>query len=172
MSRKVDYNQLNTFSNTGDDFINAVIEVPMNSFDKIEWDSSNQTMIVDRVNLSDFPQPANYGFIPRALGGDGDNLDILVLSNQSIKTGSVLSVKVLGIMFFIDDKQTDDKIVAVMDGSDTSLLDQRKNDIEFYFNNYKKAEVKSSTEVVGWGDSKQALAVIKEACRSWQDRIT
>lgn len=169
MNNRTDYNQLEAFIDIDRHVINAVIEVPSGSTDKIEWNSSSKKMIVDRVNPSTLPEPFNYGFIPRSLGGDKDNLDILILSKQVMATGSVVAARVIGVMFFIDDDQTDDKIVATLeDDLDENILSSKKADIEFYFNNYKRYQIGSSAKVIGWGDSQQAIVVIERACRDWQ----
>ena len=62
--------------------LNVVIEVPIGGEPvKYELDKATGLLRVDRVLYSSVMYPANYGFIPQTLDGDGDPLDILVLSD-------------------------------------------------------------------------------------------
>lgn len=54
-----------------EDFI-AVIEIPQGSKKKYELDKETGLIILDRVLHTSTHYPANYGFIPRTYGDDGD----------------------------------------------------------------------------------------------------
>ena len=81
----------------------------------------------------------NYGCLPQTwedpkhfseetqLPGDNDPIDVLELGTRQLETGSVVPVKVLGILALIDDKETDWKIIAI---SIDDPLAQRMNDID------------------------------------------
>ena len=64
-----------------DDFI-AVIEIPQGSKKKYELDKETGLIILDRILYTSTHYPANYGFIPRTYGDDGDPLDVLVLCSE------------------------------------------------------------------------------------------
>ena len=66
-----------------EDFI-SVIEIEKGSKKKYELDKETGFIILDRILYTSTHYPANYGFIPRTLADDGDPLDVLVLSNESI----------------------------------------------------------------------------------------
>ena len=57
--------------------------------------------------------PANYGFIPRTHGDDGDPLDILVLMQEPVEPLTIVRARALGGLRMTDDKGGDDKIIAV-----------------------------------------------------------
>ena len=88
---------------------NALIEIPAGTNKKYEYDPNQKEFIVDIENgkerVIDFlPYPANYGFIPSTLsksdtGGDGDALDILVIS-EAMTTGTVLEALPISIRAF------------------------------------------------------------------------
>ena len=54
-----------------EDFV-AVIEIPKGSKKKYELDKETGLIILDRVLYTSTHYPANYGFIPRTYGDDGD----------------------------------------------------------------------------------------------------
>ena len=93
--------------------INVVIEIPTGSNHKIEWDRENACFMLDRIEPIAFAKPCNYGFIPQTLDEDGDELDVLMITDQPLTTGIRMVGKVLGVMKFEDDGEVDDKIIAV-----------------------------------------------------------
>ena len=66
-----------------EDFV-AVIEIPKGSKKKYELDKETGLIILDRVLHTSTHYPANYGFIPRTYGDDGDPLDVLVLCSEAM----------------------------------------------------------------------------------------
>ena len=56
---------------TPEDFI-AVIEITKGSKRKYELDKETGLLILDRILYTSTHYPANYGFIPRTYGDDGD----------------------------------------------------------------------------------------------------
>ena len=68
---------------TPEDFI-AVVEIPKGSKKKYELDKETGLIILDRVLHTSTHYPANYGFIPRTYGDDGDPLDVLVLCSEAL----------------------------------------------------------------------------------------
>ena len=89
--------------------INVVIEIPTGSNHKIEWDRKNACFMLDRVEPIAFAKPCNYGFIPQTLDEDGDELDVLMITDQPLTTGIYTTARVLGVMKFVDDGEVDDK---------------------------------------------------------------
>ena len=126
--------------------INVVIEIPTGSNHKIEWDRKKACFMLDRIEPIAFAKPCNYGFIPQTLDEDGDELDVLVITDQPLTTGIYLTARILGVMKFEDDGEVDDKIIAVVDDDRNNgdaietLEDLPKRtieQIEFHFNHYK-----------------------------------
>ena len=60
----------------------SVIEIPQGSKKKYELDKATGLIILDRILYTSTHYPANYGFIPRTYGDDGDPLDVLVLCSE------------------------------------------------------------------------------------------
>ena len=62
----------------------VVIEIPKGSKAKYELDKQTGLLILDRILHTSTHYPANYGFVPKTLAADGDPLDVLVLSGETI----------------------------------------------------------------------------------------
>ncbi|HET9044850.1 MAG TPA: inorganic diphosphatase, partial [Burkholderiales bacterium] len=61
--------------------VNVIIEIPMHAPPiKYEVDKSTGAMFVDRFLSTSMFYPCNYGYIPPTLSGDGDPVDVLVVS--------------------------------------------------------------------------------------------
>lgn len=158
---------------------NAVIEIPAGTNTKYEYSPDQKKFVIDRENgkerIIDFlPYPANYGFIPSTLsksktGGDGDALDVLVLS-ETVATGTVLEIIPIAILKLIDDGEKDYKVIALPKEESkriinaTSYVNLVKNYpalveiVATWFLNYNPND---SGAVEGWGDEQEALNEIK-----------
>lgn len=172
-----DFNQVLTPGNYQDGEITVVVEIPAGSNHKIEWDRKVGVMRLDRVDPAIFAKPTNYGFIPQTLDEDGDELDVLLVTDTLLTTGLVVEARILGVMKFIDDDEVDDKIIAVPsddrhNGNAIQSLEdlpvQLIKQIEFHFNHYKDLKKPGSTKVGHWGDIEEAKAVIRESQARWK----
>jgi inorganic pyrophosphatase len=75
------------------EIVNVLIEVPLDSRVKYELDHDLNMIVVDRFLFFDRGYPANYGAIPETLSGDGDPVDVLVLSPLPVAPGVVMVAK-------------------------------------------------------------------------------
>ena len=115
--------------------INTYIEIVPDDTVKYELDKLTGHLKVDRPQRFSNVCPTLYGLIPRTycgesvaqrcmdrtgrpgVVGDGDPLDICVLSEKSITHGDIfLEARPIGGLRMIDDQEADDKIVAVLKG--------------------------------------------------------
>jgi inorganic pyrophosphatase len=108
--------------------VNAYIEITPFDLVKYEVDKLTGYLRVDRPQRTSAQPPALYGFIPQtfcgeifrklspdAERGDGDPLDICVLSERPIsKSEIVVAARVVGGLQMIDTGEADDKIIAVL----------------------------------------------------------
>ena len=53
---------------------------------------------------------------PEEIGGDGDPLDVLLLG-EAVPRGAYVKGKLIGVMYMKDHGETDDKLLAVTEGS-------------------------------------------------------
>jgi inorganic pyrophosphatase len=110
--------------------VNAYIEITPFDLMKYEVDKASGYLRVDRPQRTSSQPPALYGFIPQTYcgqrvarlapgcnRGDGDPLDICVVSERPITRSEVLlRAIVVGGFKLIDRGEADDKIVAVLEG--------------------------------------------------------
>src|SRR5215472_8527630 len=93
--------------------VNAVIEIPMGSSNKYEYDKDLHVFRLDRRLYSPVHFPGDYGFIPSTLADDGDPLDVLVLVESGTFTGCLVEVRPIGQLQMLDQGQSDEKVLAV-----------------------------------------------------------
>lgn len=158
--------------------VNTVVEIPKWSTLKIEWRRDLAAFELDRVEPSIYPKPVNYGFIPRTLDEDGDELDSLIITNDPLPTGIFLKAKIVGVMNFEDDSEMDHKIILVPTddrnigdaiSSFEDLQERWKQKIEQHFSHYKDLYKPGSTKVLGWGNEDDAKKIIAESIERFKD---
>ncbi len=174
-----DFNQILTPGDVDGGVINVVIEIPVGSSHKIEWNRNLAAFQLDRVEPAIFAKPTNYGFIPQTLDEDGDELDALVITDEPLSTGIFLEAKVIGVLKFEDDGEIDDKIVVVpaddrSNGDAINSLEdlpkQKLDQIVHHFTHYKDLKKPGSTIVKGWGNIEEAQAIIHQAVERWNQK--
>jgi len=174
-----DFNQVLEPGDIDNGLVNTVVEIPEGSILKIEWDRDRAAFTLDRVEPIIYKKPVNYGFIPKTLDDDGDELDTLVVCSEPIPTGVWLEAKIIGVMNFIDDGDNDHKIVVVpsddRDSGDSikSLEDlgsRWQEKIKEHFNHYKDLKAPGRTNVTGWGDVEAAKQIIKESIERYNNK--
>lgn len=181
----------------GDDLpglVNAYIE--LTPFDPVKYELDKKTgyVRVDRPQRTSSQPPTLYGFIPRTFcgprvaklsprskSGDGDPLDICVITERPISRSEIiLRARVVGGIRMVDNDEADDKIIAVLEndniwGSAKQLSDIPKNLIErlrHYFSTYKYMigqEMKVSIEEIY--DHDGAKEVVEASLRDYQDEF-
>lgn len=115
------------------DIVTTFIEMVTTDTVKYEVDKVSGYLRIDRPQKYSNVLPALYGFIPQTLcyenvaqiardktgrndlAGDGDPLDICVLTEKNIAHGNLLAYAIpIGGLRMIDGNQADDKIIAVL----------------------------------------------------------
>lgn len=113
--------------------LNAYIEITPFDLMKYEVDKVSGYLRVDRPQRSSAQHPTLYGFVPRtycgdrvsklapgATRGDGDPLDICVLTDRPIARGEILlEARPIGGLRMVERGEADDKILAVLMGDPT-----------------------------------------------------
>lgn len=155
------------------DVVNVLIEIPMGSNIKYEYDEEEEIVKVDRVLYTSMVYPFNYGFVPGTLEEDGDPIDVLVLGNYSLIPGTVIEARPVGLIHMQDEEGTDEKIIAVpKDKTDpsfsrikdvTDIDEPTKNKIVHFFEHYKELEPGKWVKISGWGTASEAKEKIMKA---------
>lgn len=162
-----------------DQTVKVVIEIPKGSHQKVEWDRKSGYFILDRIEPPIFAKPDNYGFIPRTLDDDGDELDALVVSESPLPFGVVVpSARVLGVIKYTDDGEADHKIICVPgddrhSGNHQSVDDLGQNwleQISHHFQHTKDISKPGSVSVDGIGGPEEAWQIIRDCQQRAKDQ--
>ena len=162
---------------TPEDFI-AVIEIPKGGKKKYELDKETGMIILDRVLYTSTHYPANYGFIPRSYGDDGDPLDVLVLCSEALDPLTLVRCYPIGYISMLDGGKNDEKIIAIP-FSDPTYNDYKDiserpdhifNEMAHFFTVYKALEGKDA--VAGDVNGREAAVdVIRKALDSYVENF-
>lgn len=153
--------------------VSVFIEVPAGGNNKYEFDHNSGMMKLDRVLHSAVFYPYEYGFIPQTLAEDGDPLDCMVISSYSLLPGSMVDVRIIGVLLMEDQNGKDNKILGVVDNDPrflewnelTSVSPHAKTEISHFFETYKNLEKGTFVRVEGWRDKNTAAEIIVD-CHS------
>ena len=152
---------------------NVVIEISMHSEPiKYEVDKESGQIFVDRFMSTAMHYPCNYGYIPHTIAGDGDPVDVLVVSQFALPPGVVVRCRPIGMLKMIDEAGEDAKLLAVpvdkltpMYRNVTSPRDLPQivlDQISHFFEHYKDLEPGKFVKVQGWGDVEDAKREIMQ----------
>lgn len=179
--------------------VTVFIEIVPSDTVKYEVDKETGYLKIDRPQQYSNVVPANYGFIPQTYcaegvatiareksgkditEGDGDPLDILVLSEHHIPRGDIiLKAKPIGGFCLIDGGEADDKIIAVLTGDKVYSEYQDISELpkgilerfEHYFLTYKSLpDHPNKCEIAYSYGKEEAYQVIEQAIEDYQDLL-
>lgn len=180
------------------EIVTTFIEIVPSDTIKYEIDKESGFLMVDRPQKYSNIIPALYGFIPQTycservahlarengaevMRGDGDPLDICVLSSHNISAGNViLKSRPIGGFCLVDKGEADDKIISILVGDQTY---GQYNDIKelpsgvlerlrHYFLTYKNLPDEPPTCTIAYDFGKEhAHKVIRESKEDYRDLI-
>jgi inorganic pyrophosphatase len=103
-----------TPGNKAPEEFNVIIEIPMNADPiKYEVDKASGAIFVDRFMSTAMHYPTNYGYVPKTISGDGDPVDVLVITPVPLIPGVVVTCRALGMLKMQDEAGEDAKLIAV-----------------------------------------------------------
>ena len=152
----------------------CVIEISKGSKKKYELDKETGMIMLDRILYTSTHSPANYGFIPRTYGDDGDPLDILLICAEPLEPMTLVRAYPIGVISMMDNGRRDEKIIAIPFGDPNynhyTDIDQLPShlfeEMRHFFTVYKNLENKD-TAVNEVSPRETAIAVIKEAISNY-----
>ena len=159
---------------------NVIIEIPMNADPvKYEVDKASGAIFVDRFMSTSMHYPTNYGYVPKTISGDGDPVDVLVITPVPLIPGVVVTCRPIGILKMEDEAGEDGKILAVPTDRILSIYTQwqkpedlnpmRLKTIAHFFEHYKDLEVGKWVKIVGWEGPESAKQEIVDGMRNYQE---
>lgn len=158
---------------------NVVIEIPMNGDPiKYELDKETGALFVDRFMSTAMHYPCNYGYIPNTLSGDGDPVDVLVVTPYPLIPGVVVRCRPLGMLKMTDEAGDDEKLLAVPVDKLISIYrhvqtprdlpELVQNQIAHFFAHYKDLEPGKWVKVEGWVGPEEAKAAILDGVKRFK----
>jgi inorganic pyrophosphatase len=85
--------------------LNVIIETPKGSRNKYKYDQKHRLFSLSKVLPTGNTFPYDFGYIPSTTGQDGDPLDVLVLMDDVVFPGCLITARLIGV---IKAEQTDD----------------------------------------------------------------
>jgi len=148
----------------------AYIEVQKNTRTKYEYDETIGGLVLDRVLHSAVFYPHNYGFIPETLCGDGDPLDVLVMTSDPLLPGTFCKVRPICHLVMEDEKGRDEKLLAVAINDPCHNNIFKKGDISphileeisVFFQTYKMSEKTKWVKVYEWSNEEETITLVRE----------
>ena len=170
--------------------VTVYVEIVPTDTVKYELDKESGLLRVDRPQRFSNVCPALYGFVPQTLSdadvarrcevktgktglrGDGDPMDICVLTERAIAHGQLLvTARPIGGLRMLDGDEVDDKIIAVLEGDavygaiddvgkcPAEVLDRLRH----YFLTYKQGpdQMSKATEISEMYGRVEALEVLR-----------
>jgi inorganic pyrophosphatase len=155
--------------------VNVVVEIPLLSINKYEYDKKLHVFRLDRNLFSPVHFPGDYGFLPSTLGRDGDPLDVLILVDSPSFPGCVMEVRPIGVLDMLDQGVHDEKLLAVAKSNprykdvlnDSDIYPHILREITHFFSIYKDLEGKR-VETKGWQDASFARNLILESQNAFE----
>jgi inorganic pyrophosphatase len=164
------------------DSFNVIIEIPMNADPiKYEVDKDTGAIFVDRFMSTAMHYPTNYGYVPKTLSGDGDPVDVLVITPVPLIPGVVVPCRAIGILMMEDEAGVDGKVLAVPIDKILSIYTQwqkpadlnpmRLNTIQHFFEHYKDLEPGKWVKILGWEGPEAAHKEILDGVASYEKSL-
>ena len=158
---------------------NVIIEIPMNADPvKYEVDKATGAIFVDRFMSTAMHYPTNYGYVPKTISGDGDPVDVLVITPVPLIPGVVVPCRPIGILKMVDEAGEDGKVLAVPTDKILSIYTQwqkpedlnplRLKTIAHFFEHYKDLEEGKWVKILGWEGPESAKKEILDGIANYQ----
>ena len=157
---------------------NVIIEIPMNA-DPIKYEVDKETgaIFVDRFMSTSMHYPTNYGYVPKTLSGDGDPVDVLVITPVPLIPGVVVTCRPIGILKMEDEAGEDGKVLAVPTNKILGIYTQwqkpedlnplRLKTIAHFFEHYKDLEQGKWVKILGWEGPEAAKKEIADGIANY-----
>ena len=164
------------------DTFNVIIEIPMNADPvKYEVDKESGAIFVDRFMSTSMHYPTNYGYVPQTISGDGDPVDVLVITPVPLIPGVVVTCRPIGILKMTDEAGEDGKVLAVPTDKILSIYTQwqkpedlnplRLKTIAHFFEHYKDLEEGKWVKINGWEGPESAKKEITDGMTNYQKSL-
>jgi inorganic pyrophosphatase len=164
-------------------FVKAIIEIERHSNMKWEYCRTTGELELDRILPYPYFYPYAYGFFPDTLGNDGDEMDVLFITETPFVNYNTIRASVggyiVGALVMEDEKGMDEKIFVVPENEiaafremDHDAKHQIYEDVVWFFSHYKSKDgEKRWSKVHGIVDEWEAIQLYKESVERRKQNI-
>ncbi len=153
-----------------DPIVDVVVEVPRGSRNKYEVDPGGGVRF-DRRLPGAFAFPADYGYIPDAVGTDAERLDALVLMVEATYPGVRVRARVVGVFWVMTGHGREAKMVCVPEGDPAydgidelaQLPEHQLREIAHFFDIYRDLDPDKTVRCDGRDGAAVALRTLAES---------
>lgn len=151
----------------------AIVETPKGSAQKYDWDEDLRRFKLAKILPAGLVFPFDFGYLPGTRGGDGDPLDVIIISEAGTFTGCVVDCRIIGAIAAAQTERDgktvrNDRFLAVPGVSQlftevkesTDLPADILKQLEAFFKNYNEQAGKVFEPLQRLGAS-EALALIE-----------
>jgi inorganic pyrophosphatase len=108
--------------------IKVFIQVEAGSCDKNLY--NEKTLEYKETRRVSRPYPYPYGFILETSSEDGGNLDCYLITNEELKSGTIVECEPIGLLEQHEDEEADHKILATMPGQDVVISQELLQELQ------------------------------------------
>lgn len=154
---------------------NIVVETPRSSRVKFAYDPHMEFFRAKKLLAMGLSFPFAFGFFPSTRGGDGDPLDVMLITDVDLPLGVIVQCRLIGVLIAQQGAPSEeivrnDRLLAVpmlshQDRPPFDIADlppQELDDIESFFRAYQGADGKQ-VDFIGRGDREQAEQLLRES---------
>ena len=155
--------------------INVVVETSRGARTKLTYEPDAGTFVASKILPQGMSFPFDFGFIPSTTGGDGDPLDVLLLIDEAVPTGTLVPSRLIGVIEATQierdgSSMENHRLIAVATISVlfsdvkgfADLPDALMSQIEHFFISYNEQAGKQF-EPTGRGGARRARTILDEA---------
>jgi inorganic pyrophosphatase len=149
--------------------VRVFIEIERDSNQKYELNKVTGELELDRVLPNPYYYPYAYGFIENTLAMDDDELDALILTDKVLQKNTWYNAHIIGVLVMSDEKGLDEKVLCVLSEDYATVNDldkltgETKDNIYWFFANYKKKTPGKWSSVNGFENKAEAIRIYESS---------
>jgi len=148
----------------------GIIEIPKGTNSKYELvEPNNDHVICVRKVIGKYP--FYYGCFPETFAGDGDPLDMILLSNKQRGILDIVSVQPIGVIKTIDDGEVDDKVLVIANDEPIDHIDKLEKKTLKFLKRYKGKKSNMILDETIY-DAIEAIKIINQANKNYKEKFS
>ena len=157
--------------------VRALIEIPTGSRNKYGYDHELGVIRFDRALYSAVHYPADYGFVPQTRSGDGELMDVLIMTEQPTFPGCLILTRLIGVLTIEHQGGTHEQKLLGVPVREPRFEEYHDiadvphhllKEIEHFFDIFKELEGRD-LRVRGWEGAQAANAALDAAITAYQE---